>query len=276
MDKICNKPDCNNPVPQVHPYKLFGSEVLYCSRGCVEWAFNEKTKRHKIPVKVLTDDEVYAILHPPPEEPAVDQIAKEFGDAGVVRKLCDNPACRRVVTLAWKGRHGEYCSNDCLKREKLGDNMTVATEVDVNDATTATATAPITGGSKKVVSKKAAPKAAVKKVAAPVKAAPSKVASKKVAAPAKKAGKKAAAPETNGSGRATTFDRTHVIRRTDTWKECKSLKGSGTSSERVKAIKDGMTVGDYLEALRKAGLPAGLGNLQACEKGGFVTVADEG
>lgn len=41
--------------------------------------------------------------------------SNELGDVGMTVQLCDNPACRKKLVLAWKGREGEYCTQTCLK-----------------------------------------------------------------------------------------------------------------------------------------------------------------
>lgn len=70
----------------------------------------------------------------------------------------------------------------------------------------------------------------------------------------------------------TIYPRTHVIRRTKTWSRCKALRGHSVSTQRVKLIRDGITVDEYLNLLKQAGLPSGLGDLQYCKLRGYVTV----
>lgn len=110
----------------------------------------------------------------------------EFGGAGVMQEICDRASCCKPITLAWPGRYGRYCTNDCLEAVEIEGEAMTTTENGAT-ATTATPVAPIVAGTPAKKKTKTA-KAAAKK-AAPVKTAKKAAA----AAPAKKAAKKKAA-----------------------------------------------------------------------------------
>ncbi len=135
--------------------------------------------------------------------------AEEFGGAAVYRRYCDNPTCKGPITVCWKGRRGEYCSNNCLKTEKE-NNMTTEE------------TSPIAAGAPATKKGKAAKKAAPAKKAA---------ATKKAAAP------KAAAAE---SDRAIENAKVITLVKSDKLPEYRGVKADIT-----KQIKDGITVGQY-------------------------------
>jgi hypothetical protein len=54
------------------------------------------------------------------------EIAKEFGDAQLVRYICDRPGCGKPITLCWTGGakggpEREYCSKQCYREaERMG------------------------------------------------------------------------------------------------------------------------------------------------------------
>jgi hypothetical protein len=112
----------------------------------------------------------------------------EFGGAGVMQEICDRASCCKPITLAWPGREGRYCSNECLEAVEIEGELMTTTE-NGNTATTATPVAP------PIVAGKPTAK---KKTAAPAKKAPAK----KTAAPAKKAApvKKAAVKKAASNG----------------------------------------------------------------------------
>lgn len=104
---------------------------------------------------------------------------------------------------------------------------------------------------------------------------------KKGAAKAKPTSKKASAKGATkgatkksaktGQGRATHWPKTHVIVTTAAFKQYSPEKGS-RSAAYAKAIKSGMTIEAFLDALKAAGQPPQTGYLQSFEKRGFVTV----
>ena len=154
--KICALPNCGKAIrlgSQV--YVLAGYlGVEYCSRSCVEQAYNE-----------------WKAKTAPKEESKVDRLAEEFGDAGVIRRFCDR--CQSPITLAWKGRYGEYCSLVCRDLAEKGEQQVPD---ETNDTAAAPAASPITAGAskKKAPAKKNAPaaKLAAKKATPATKTAP--------------------------------------------------------------------------------------------------------
>jgi hypothetical protein len=218
------------------PYRLGGHPGEYCSRGCVNMAFElmrkgrkyEKAQPERVDyIRQDEREEAAAARASPAREAGVDVKAEEFGGAGVYRRYCDNPACEGPITVSWRGRRGEYCSNDCLKTEK-DKTMTTATE-----ETTEEAASPIAAGApaaKKAKGKKADAKTAVKKAAA--KPTP---AAKKAAAPKAAPGDRASYPNDAVIVMPKAYD--HGRR--------------GKSGDAFDALKNGITVGKYREAVKK-------------------------
>lgn len=221
----CALPDCDNPlVPGRTPFGLGGSNEKYCSRGCVTIAFElmRKNKKYKKDqpkevdyIKQDEREEAISAQASPTQEEGVKVKAEEFGGAEVYRRYCDNPTCKGPITVCWKGRRGEYCSNNCLKTEKENINMPDET----NESPIAAGT-PATKKGK--AAKKAAP--ATKKAAAK-------------AAPAKKAAAKTPAAD---SERAANNAKVISLVKPDKLPEYRGVKLDIT-----KQIKDGMTVGAY-------------------------------
>lgn len=149
----CSLDGCPNRVGAV-PYTILGNvEKLFCSQKCASLAWDGRKKRS-------------ASAAAEESEETMNVPAEDFGDAGVVRKICDRNGCQHAVTLRWMGRYGEYCSNACMKLAESGDGEMTTTE------TTAAAPAaekPITAGKtpakKTAAAKKAAPKKSAKKAA---------------------------------------------------------------------------------------------------------------
>jgi len=223
----CARPGCGRYVPTV-PFQVFGQPAKYCSRECCSWALEQHRKRQR---KLKESNESN-------EKESMQKIAEDFGDAGIVRRFCDNPACGRPITLCWKGRDGEYCSNKCLKTEGVA---TMTTEVDVEEVETEETEKPVSGAkSKKKVPAPAKAAPAAKKAAgkaAPAKAAPAKAAPAK-AAPAK------AAKTTNGK---FTDEAVIKVLNADHGK-------SGKREAALSTMKDGMTVGKFRATLEKKDL----------------------
>ena len=140
--------NCQKPVGAV-PHTIKDRPEKFCSSECSATLFlTPSSKRRK--------------------EKNMQVPALDFGGE-VSRHFCDNPNCRKPVTLCWKGRNGEYCSNGCLQAvensEFQGDNM----PDNETAAPVAPANKPITAAapkkSKKAPAKKSEPKKVVKKTA---------------------------------------------------------------------------------------------------------------
>jgi hypothetical protein len=185
----CALPGCSEPViPGKPTFRLGSYNAEYHSRSCVTVAFElmrqKKTYAKAQPEKVdyikADDRQEAAERSEVAQKDNVKVIAKEFGGANVYRKYCDNLTCKGPITVLWKGRRGEYCSNNCLKTEKEKNIM-----ADESNESPIAAGTPAT---KKGKGKKAAKPVATKKAAA----APAKpVATKKAAAaPAKAKGER--------------------------------------------------------------------------------------
>ncbi len=235
----CALPGCSNPIiPGRIPFTLGGHPGEYCSRGCVNIAFELMRKQKKFakaqPEKVDyarrdEREEAAARASPAAKEDGVKVKAEEFGGAGVYRHYCDNPACEGPITVSWKGRRGEYCSNDCLKTEKEKDRQMTTEET--------TETSPIAAGAP--AAKKAKGKSA-KKAAPTAK----KSAVKKTAAPAAKKAASAA------SGDRVTYAKDGVIKVLKK-AELAAHGRRGQSGDAFDALKDGITVEKYREAVHK-------------------------
>ncbi len=219
----CALPGCTIPlIPGKPEFRLGGYNHKYCSRGCVNVAFEMMRKGKKYAkaqpetvdyTKEDAQQEAAEARASPVVEGNVKVKAEEFGGAEVYRRYCDNPTCRGPITVCWKGRRGEYCSNNCLKTEKE------------NNMTTDTNASPIAAGTP--AAKKGGKKAAVKKAPA---------ATKKAAA-----GKKAAAKAGDEtSARAVENAKVISIVKSDKLPEYRGVKADITA-----LIKDGITVGQY-------------------------------
>ena len=203
----CARMECHNLVHPLAVYRIAGETEEYCSRTCVDIAFEQgrKTRKRK--------------------EKEMQVPAQDFGASGVVRHQCDNPRCQKplgvmpdgTAALAWKGRSGVYCSNRCLKL--MENNSMPETET-----ATATASSPISAGSttptpsKKKVTPAPAPKSK--------KATPAK---KKAVAPTPK--KKAAAPTSKTPAKAPK-DPNEVFRAGSTKADIFSLLKDGKKHTR--------------------------------------------
>ena len=177
----CSLPGCSEPIIPGRPaFRLGGYPGEYHDRGCMNIAFELLRKGKKFaksqPEKVdyVKADERQEAAEAK-EAASVKVKAEEFGGAEVYRRYCDNPACKGPVTVCWKGRRGEYCSNNCRKTEK--DNINMTTEETTNES-------PIAAGAP--ATKKAKGKAATKKASATKKAAPASKAAKPAVAKAAK------------------------------------------------------------------------------------------
>ena len=231
--QICALPSCDNTVTD-KPFKLGMYPGEYCCRECVNDAYSLKKSGQpfsKVP-DIPPDSNVKKEVKPK-KVPHLN--ASDFGDVGVIRHFCDNSDCANpgrnpvmeidgklltVITLCWKGRFGEYCSNECLKTEKekkMPDEQDQDSPVSAGDPTP----------SKK--GKKAATKTAVP-------------------AATKKAAKKAA-PATNGAsngvGRSKfANDMTITVKKND-----HGLTGNRGLA--LDCLKTGITVEKFREALKK-------------------------
>ena len=175
----CALPGCVEPVIPGRPtFRLGGYNAEYHSRGCVTIAF-ELMRQHKTYAKaqpekvdyVKADERQEAAERVEAQKENVKVLAKEFGGAEVYRHYCDNPACKGPITVSWKGRRGEYCSNNCLKTEKEKNIMADETnESPIAAGTPATKKGKGKKAAAPATNKKAAAKPAAKKAAAPAKA----------------------------------------------------------------------------------------------------------
>lgn len=235
--RVCARPGCDNRIPVFTPYQVFGQQELYCSKPCVEWALDELKKRKKKSARSEAED---PMLQP----------AEDFGDAGIVRRFCDNPECQRPITLCWKGRNGEYCSNKCLKTEKENTTNMASQPVPMQDPNDAPPAKPITGGSKK----KTAPAA-------------------KKAAPAPKAAKPAKAAKAAKPAKAATTSRVNPDATIKLAKGFDAATMRGSRGERAALLKDGMTVGQFKAAVEKAKVSGtAMGLLQMLVAAGQATI----
>jgi hypothetical protein len=188
--------------------------------------------------------------------------ATDFGGAAVSRLICDNPRCGKPVILAWTGKQGTYHSNECL--ELMENNMTENAEAQTETPTPS----PISAGTpatKKTTGKKTAAAAKKSTAAAKKSTAPAK----KSAPTEKKAPTKKAGSGSNTQGRSSRWPREFVIHKTPTFKD---HKYKGQSAKKMALIKEDMTVGQYMVKRRESGLGAGVAQLVAAEKRGFITV----
>lgn len=234
----CALPGCTNPIiPGRAPYKLGGHPGEYCARGCVQIAFELMKQGRKFakaqPEKVdyVKEDEKQEAAESrasSAREGGVQVKAEEFGGAGVYRSYCDNPACGGPITVSWRGRRGEYCSNKCLKTEK---ENTMTTETEETSASPIAAGAPAT---KKGKAKKTAP--AAKKSAAK--------------ASAKTAAKPAAAKKAEPAGDRSSFPKDGVIKVVKK-AELAAHGRRGKAADAFDALKDGLTVEKYRETVFK-------------------------
>ena len=221
-EKTCAWMDCSKPIlPKGQIYNLFGQPGIdYCSRECVEKAHAKWMASKKAS-----------------EKTPMQHLAEEFEDAGVIRRFCDR--CKTPITLCWKGRNGEYCSNSCLKlSEKQGE--TKVSDTETNTAATTTAAPPITAGSSKK-------KPVVKKTVKPAKPAPA-VKSAPAAKPVPAAKTKVAAPAPDVNGRSKFADDAAIkVLKTD-----HTLKGK--RGESLDALLKSATVEKFRAALAKKDL----------------------
>ena len=99
--------------------------------------------------------------------------AEDFGAAGVIRRYCDR--CRKPITLCWKGRGKEFCTNACRKAYESGDTMP-----ETNTETVTETPSPIVAGAPAAAKPKKTAKPTAKKAAAkpPAKAKPTPKAAK--------------------------------------------------------------------------------------------------
>jgi len=130
---------------------------------------------------------------------------------GLTRKLCDR--CKKPVFLCWKGRDGEYCSNECKKAAEKENQMT------------SDSNSPVTGGAT---------------AAAPAKKSTAK----------KGAAKKTAAPKAKraaSAGSRSKIDDASVIK----FKDFDASKFRGKQGERAKLMKEGITVRAFVDKVAK-------------------------
>jgi len=246
-NRICTREGCGNPI--ITAYRVAGLPEEYCSRACLEEVLNAKLQPAK-PKKQAG---------PTKQEDAVKDIAKEFGDANLVRHICDRPGCGKPVTLLWKGRDGEYCSNNCLKLSERKEGVNKVTEA---TAAVEATESPVTAGKTKTTKT-----AKTKKKVAPA-------AKKKVAAKAKTKKAAAAAATSNGDLRETINNR-RVIKLT---KKASDMRADTRRQDIYEMIKSGMTVRELQEKAvkhfdSKTWMNRAVAILRVCEEKGLVTVS---
>jgi hypothetical protein len=182
----CALPGCSEPiVPGKMAFRLGGYPGEYHDRGCMNIAFEllrkgkkyAKTQPEKVDY-VKQDERQEAAERVEERKENVKVQAKEFGGAEVYRRYCDNSACKGPITVSWKGRRGEYCSNNCLKTEKEKNIMADET----NESPIAAGTPATKKGKGKKAAARATKKAAAKSAAKP--------ATNKATAPAKAKGER--------------------------------------------------------------------------------------
>jgi len=123
----CDLDGCGKPVRLAHT--IFGvAGVQYCSRECCDEAFRvllqtAQKARRKIARKARAASASDQRPLPKKKGTSVEEIAREFGEAGLVRHVCDRPGCGNPVTLIWSapGVQGEFCSNACLLASRKSD-----------------------------------------------------------------------------------------------------------------------------------------------------------
>jgi hypothetical protein len=251
MTQKCGLAECDKPV--LTAYCIAGlPDVKYCSRTCVDVAFEAYIKGRR---KALRDAakpekktanpnvELAEDIIPGPDTDSDSEessnmesaITKEFGDATIVRHVCDRKGCGKPVTLGWKGRDGEYCSNTCFKLAEREKEAKTKMTTDTNTIDTPVDDSPVTAGKKSGDKKKKAKKPDTKKAAKPAAAKPA-------AKPEAKAKSKA-----NGSnGSAIGNQVIHLTK--------KDSDMRGKRQQIFKLIKSGMTVSQLQDAAaRKMG-----------------------
>ena len=150
--RMCALPGCSARINPLAVYTIKDRSEQFCSRECVDAAFDLVTKAKK----------------KGKEDKAMRALAEDFGDSGVTRGFCDWKRCGLAILICWKGRKDqtkEYCSHACRDTAEREENQMTET----NATATATADAPpIVAGTpdKKRTKKVAAKKAAAKKAAA--------------------------------------------------------------------------------------------------------------
>jgi hypothetical protein len=134
--------------------------------------------------------------------------SETFPGAGLQRHVCDN--CRKPIVIAWTGRDGEYCSNNCLKQAELKESTTMTDET----TGTATQTATENGAPKKKAAKKGTAKGKAK------------------ASPKKKAAKKGEAKGTRKRGTTSVKARVQALLERKGGATMKELEKISTTSQR--------------------------------------------
>jgi len=240
--KACAMQGCPNSVGAV-PYKLFKHDAEFCSRRCINDFVDARDGKKgsssrecatcgalvRLDAAMRTrDGRVYhqTCASPLAEDPMMNIPAPDFGPSGVTRKVCDRRACGNPINLCWKGRSGEYCSNQCLKIAEKGQT-TMTTDTETTAPVSAPAS-PIAAGAPSTKSKKAP--------------------SKKAPTPAPKPAPKSKPTPTSPVGRsAYANDMTIKVLKTD-----HGLKGK--RGDAMDCLKDGMTVEKLKAALTKKDL----------------------
>ena len=252
--RACAWNGCSKPVRT--PFTIAGlPNVQYCSKPCLEAGFAAFIKGRREEIRAAREQRTNSapelaeeVVPPEPDDlpdskgsTVAEVIAKEFGSAAVLRHLCDRDQCRKPVTLGWKGRDGEYCSNKCFKlAEKEGEKtMTDDTQIlddediETEDDDTQDDDSPVTAGKDKKKKSKAAP--------APLKKGK---ASAKAVAVAKKVVPKAAAPKAAARNGNSNGDRRITLT-----KKASELRGKRQVVYSL--IKSGMTVSQLQDAAVK-------------------------
>ena len=164
---------------------------------------------------------------------------------GLSKHVCDNPDCGLTIRITMRGRDGEYCSKACKDKVENSDTEVQTNNEEDNTMTNGTAAAVATETKK-------APKGKAKAV---------KVSKTKAA----KKGKAKAA----GGNKGLHYTKESVIH----LKAGKENPYTGLRAKMFKLIKNGMTVGDFLEARRKADLGAGASPIIRAEAAGLISIS---
>ncbi len=263
-NRICSNSKCGRPLGNP-TWTIRDRSEEYCSRSCRDDASPIAGKKGKKKVKTESA-----------EVPGTSQT------------LCDLETCRKPVILAWAGKKGTYCSNDCLEeaegeaaastpKNKKGKAKMATPEgknkklKDKADKKAAKASEPDDIEEEEEAEEEseeeeeaeeeeeeeeeevavAKPAKTAKKTAAKAKGAPAKKATKGAKGAAKKHAK-ATRPEGKERARGT-FAAESVIKVLN-----KENPFRGERAKRHALLKNGMTVAQFQEALKKAKLGTGV------------------
>lgn len=178
--------------------------------------------------------------------------SRVFPGTDLVQYLCDNPKCRKPITLNWRTREGEDCCSNRCRKILEERNSSVADEI-VESKNTADAEP------KKLKKKK-------KKAVAEVEAAPKKKKKKLKSRDAEEAPKKKK-KKLSGPGHCR-FDkeaRITILRKENPYR--------GNRHKMHSCIKSGDTVADYLVAVQKKGFNSCTRALQRAIEDKLIKIA---